>query len=218
MLSKRFRRRKAHKKRRIIVRLIVLLITIVFIIRFFESQVSDFSKAYFPAFARQTTTKAVCGAVEKVLAEGDFSYDDLTDISYSDGTVSSVNTDPVKINLLKSRVVSAAEEEVEKIHNSVMHIPLGAFTKLSLIANCGPKVPLSFCLTGSFSAELVSTFESAGINQTIHHIKLIVTSKIVTASVDFKDTLTFSTDFEVAQSVLLGEIPTTYGGYYTPIR
>ena len=218
MLSKRFRRRRVHKKRRIILRLIVLLITIVFIIRFFESQVSDFSKSYFPAFARQTTTKAVCNAVEKVLADGDFSYDDLTDIRYSDGSVSSVNTDPVKINLLKTRIVSAAEEECEKIHNNVMHIPLGAFTKLSLIANWGPKIPLSYCLTGSFSAELVSTFESAGINQTVHHIKLIVTSKVVTASVDYKDTLTFSTDFEIAQSVLVGSIPTTYGGYYTPIR
>ena len=79
MLSKRFRRRRVHKKRRIILRLIVLLITIVFIIRFFESQVSDFSKSYFPSFARQTTTKAVCNAVEKVLADGDFSYDDRSE-------------------------------------------------------------------------------------------------------------------------------------------
>ena len=99
-----------------------------------------------------------------------------------------------------------------------MHIPLGAFTGLSLISNYGPKIPLSYCLTGSFSAELQSTFESAGLNQTIHHIRLVVTSHIVTASVDYKDTMTFSTDFEIAQSVIVGDIPTTYGGYYTPIR
>ena len=56
------------------------------------------------------------------------------------------------------------------------------------------------------------------MNQTIHHIRLVVTSKIVTASVDFDREITFDTDFELAQSVIVGQIPTTYGGYYTPIK
>ncbi len=199
-------------------RLTILFILLFWAVHCFEAKVSDFSNSYLPNLARQVTTDAVCKAVESVLADGEFTYDNLTKLSFADGSVNAVETNPIQINLLKTRIVAAVEKEAEKIHSNTMHIPLGAFTGLSLIANHGPKISLSYCVTGSFSAELVSTFESKGINQTIHHIRLIVTSSIVTASVDYKETMTFSTDFEVAQSVLVGDIPTTYGGYYAPIH
>ena len=213
-----FTRKKS--KRRLKKRLCLLLAAALtlFAINRFESKISVFSSSYLPAFARQTTTDAVCRAVREVLDEGGFGYEDFVRVKYSGGKAAAVETDAAAINSFKSKVVAKAEEECEKIHNSTMHIPLGAFTGLSLISNYGPKIPLSYCLTGSFSAELQSTFESAGLNQTIHHIRLFVTSHIVTASVDYKDTMTFSTDFEIAQSVIVGDIPTTYGGYYTPIR
>ena len=218
LLAKRLKRKAFFKKRRRLIIILLCFALLILAVRSFEKKISDFSSSYFPQFARQETTKCVSSAVEKVLSEGKYSYSDFAEIKYSGGWVSAIETDAANINAFKNKVVAAAEEQAEQIHNSVMHIPLGAFTGLSLIANHGPKIPLSYCLTGSFSAELVSTFESSGINQTIHHIRLIVTSKIVTASVDYKDTLTFSTDYEIAQSVLVGDIPTTYGGYYTPIR
>ena len=74
---------------------------------------------------------------------------------------------------------------------------------------------MNFTLTGSFSAEIVSTFEAAGMNQTIHHIRLMLTSKIMTTSLDYSGKITFTTDFEIAQSVIVGNIPTTYGGLYS---
>ena len=206
-----------RRHKRLCLLLICLSVTI-FAVKGFESKISVFSNSYLPAFARQSASNAVCKAVEQVLSEGDFGYEHFAKVEYANGRPSSVSTDAAAINSFKSRVVAEAEKECEKIHNSTMYIPLGAFTGLSLISNKGPKIPLSYCLTGSFSAELESSFESAGLNQTIHHIRLLVTCEIVTASVDYKDTMTFITDFEIAQSVLVGDIPTTYGGYFTPIR
>ncbi len=189
---------------------------IILAVKGFEHRISVFSRNYFPAFARQVTTKAVCEAVDGVLSRGEYTYGDFAAIKYASGKIAAVETNSSNINALKSRVVAAAEQEAEKIHNSVMYIPLGAFTGLSLISNFGPKIPLSYCLTGSFSAELVSSFETAGFNQTLHRISLVVTAEIVTASVDFDDTLTFTTDFEVAQSVLVGDIPSAFGSRISP--
>lgn len=214
MVAAGIKRRAFIKKYRRSLCAILCLILMIWAVRGFENKISVFSENYFPSFARQTVTKAVCGAVEEVLSQGNYSYGDFTEVKYSGGRVSAVETNAANINALKSRVVAAAEREAEKIHNSVMYIPLGAFTGLSLISNYGPKIPLSYCLTGSFSAELVSSFESAGNNQTIHRISLVVTAEVVTASVDYDGTLTFTTDFEIAQSVLIGDIPTTYGGFY----
>ncbi len=218
LVAQKLKRKHFFKKHKRLIRVSIFLLLVFFMVRGFEKQISNFSKNYFPAFARQETTKCIGIAVEDVLGQGGYTYNDFATIQYSGSKVSAIETNAAKINAFKNSVVSAAENEIEKIKNSVMHIPLGAFTGLSLIANYGPKVPLSYCLTGSFSAELVSSFEEAGINQTIHHIRLIVTSEIVTASVDYDDTLTFTSDYEIAQSVVVGEIPTTYGGYFTPIR
>lgn len=218
MVSFRHKYRRLGKKYRRLLQLGAMLGCVWFLMHGFEKQVGDFSQTYFPAFARQVTTKAVTEAVEEVLTNGGYAYGDFAKVQYTDGCVSAVETNADAINLFKNRIVAAAEQKAEKIHNSKMEIPLGAFTGLTLLANHGPKIPLTYCLTGSFSAELVSTFEAAGVNQTIHHIKLVVTATIVTASVDYKEPLVFQTDYEVAQSVILGTVPTTYGGFYPSVR
>ena len=196
-----------------------ILFIFMFLVHGFEKQISVFSKNYLPNFAQQITTDAICEAVEAQIDELNLSYSDLAELNYDDlGTVKSVKTNSPNINLLKAKVTQAAQSELVKIKHSEMKIPLGAFTGLSLISNYGPEIGLTFCLTGSFTSRIESSFESAGNNQTIHHIKLILTSKIVTASVDYDGEMEFDTDFEIAQSIIIGDIPTTYGGYYVPYQ
>lgn len=211
-MAYRYRQLARAKKRRRIRRLFPVLLLLFFLIRGFEHQVGVFTERYFPQFARQVTADCVSEAVEQVLRQGNYTYQSFASVKYSDGSPCAVQTNAAVINTFKNSVVKTAEAKLKQIHNSSMHIPLGAFTGLTLLSNHGPKIPLSYCLTGSFSAELVSSFDSSGINQTIHHIQLVVTAHIVTASVDYRDTLTFSTDFEIAQSVLMGTVPSVYGG------
>ena len=218
MVSARIRHRRLRKKHRCLLRLALALVLLFFAVRSFEGKISAFSERYFPAFARQVTTRCVTEAVEEALGDLQLSYGDIATVRYSGGAVSAIETDAAAVNRLKNSVLKKAEEKAETIHNSAMYVPLGAFTGLTLIANYGPRVPLTYCLTGSFSAELVSSFASAGMNQTIHHIRLEITASIITASVDFEDTLTFTTDYEVAQSVIAGRIPQSYGGCHTAVR
>lgn len=212
----------SHKRRRmkpkIIIVLCLITALIIWGIRSFEQKASVFSKNYLPSFARRVTTEAVSGAVEKALREKAVGYGDLVSVSRNqDGSVRSIEGKPAQMNRLKAYVVRAAQDELVKIKHGAMYIPLGAFTGLTLIANHGPNIKLTYCVTGSVDARFHSSFENAGINQTIHHIQLIVTVKIVTASVDYDKEITFDTDYELAQSVIIGQIPTTYGGCYVPI-
>ena len=210
-----------RKRRRLRFRkgfVIIVLICFVFglLIYGFEKKASVFSNSYIPSFAERCATEAINDAVTKKLGELNLSYDDLAKVVYSDdGQPKSIETNSAKINMLKAEATRAAQDEITKIKHSEVLIPLGAFTGLTLISNSGPDIRLTFCMTGSFNSHLESSFESAGINQTLHHIRLVVTANIVTASVDYGDTITFDTDFEVAQTVITGEIPTIYGGTRT---
>lgn len=210
---------RRHKRgiNRCLIRAFCLIISvsvlIVLAVRAFEDKASQFSRDYIVNFAGQITTDALSDAVENTLNDLAIDYNDLATVRYgSDGKVKSVETNSKNINIFKAAVTKSAQDEVAKIKRSEMKIPLGAFTGLTLLSNAGPDIPLTFCLTGNFNSKIESSFESAGINQTIHHIKLIITSHIVTGSVDHQGEMTFDTDFELAQSVIVGEIPTTYGG------
>ena len=213
MLYRRTKRRSGLAVLRLYCVIIAAAMLIVFAVRAFEGKASDFSQDYIVNFAGQITTDALSDAVQNTLNELDYDYGDFAVVKYSgDGSVKSIETNSKNINIFKAAVTKSAQNEVAKIKHSKMEIQLGAFTGLTLISNLGPQIPLTFCLTGNFNSRIESTFESAGINQTIHHIRLIITSHIVTASVDHSGEMTFDTDYELAQSVIVGEIPTTYGG------
>ena len=207
--------RKRYKRWRFKKRYFIILVTVVLIgycIHGFESKISTFSKSYVPSFARRSATEAINDAVLQKLDELGLSYADLATLKYSSsGDVKAIETNSATINQLKATVTRVAQDELTKIKHSAIKIPLGAFTGLSLIANYGPDIKLTYCMTGSFNSRLESVFESAGINNTIHHIRLIVSAEIVTASVDYEDTMSFETDFEIAQTVFTGDVPTIYG-------
>ena len=161
------------------------------------------------------STNSVSDAVNLTLKKLNYSYDDIAKLVYAkDGNVQAIETDSLKINRIKAEITRAVQKEIAKVYDNKIDIPLGSFTNVTVLSNVGPNIPVTFNLTGSFSSEIISTFEQAGLNQTVHHIRLMLTSKIMTTSLDYSGKITFTTDFEIAQSVIVGKIPSTYGSLY----
>ena len=212
MLYRKHRKRKFVKLKRFILCLTAFLIASVV---FCEYHLSDFRPEYIRIQAEILSVNSVCDAVNETLEKIDYNYDDVARIIYAqDGSVQSIETDSFKINQIKSDVTKAVQREIAKVYDNEIDIPLGSFTNITVLSNLGPCITMSFNLTGSFSSEIVSTFEQAGINQTVHHIRLLLTSKIMTTSLDYSGKITFTTDFEIAQTVIVGEIPSSYGNLY----
>lgn len=194
--------------------LILFSLTVIAVI-FCEYQVSGFKAEYIRIQAEILSENTVCDAVNECIKNIGYDYTDIAHVSYSDlGTVQAITTDSFKINELKAEITKSVQNKIDRIYENRISIPLGAFTDITVLSNSGPEITVSFNLTGSFSSQIVSTFESAGINQTIHHIRLILTSNITTTSLDYSGKMTFSNDFEIAQSVIVGTTPQTYGTLY----
>lgn len=212
MLYHKRRKQKFKRLKRFIICSLTLLIAAVV---FCEYHLSDFRPEYIRTQAEILSANSVCDAVNETLENLNYNYDDIVKIVYAnDGSVRSIETDSFKINQIKSDVTKAVQKEIAKVYDNEIDIPLGSFTNMTVLSNLGPCISMSFNLTGSFSSEIVSTFEQAGINQTVHHIRLLLTSKIMTTSLDYSGKITFTTDFEIAQSVIVGNIPSTYGSLY----
>lgn len=208
-------KRKTRRFRKLKKILFIITVLTVSATVFCECHLSDFRPEYIRIQAEILSVNSVCDAVNSTLEKIDFSYDDLATIVCADnGTVQAIKTDSLKINKIKADVTLAVQEEIAKVYDNEIDIPLGSFTNVTVLSNVGPCIKMTFNLTGSFSSEIVSTFEQAGINQTIHHIRLLFTSKIMTTSLDYTGNITFTTDFEIAQSIIVGNIPSIYGNLY----
>lgn len=206
------RKRRFVRLKRFLLALTALSIACVI---YCEWKLSDFSPEYIRTQAEIQSVSVICDTVENVLDKLNYSYDDIAKVRYSDsGAVQAIETDSVKINHLKAEISRDVQQEIGKIHDNEIKIPLGIFTNVTSLSNFGPHITMSFSLTGSFNCEIVSTFESIDINQSIHHIRLMLTSKIMTTSLDYSGDITFITDFEIAQTVIVGGLPNYYGALY----
>lgn len=210
-----YHKRKNHRFRKLKKWLLIVVVMLISVTVFCECHLSDFRPEYIRIQAEILSVNSVCDAVNRTLDKINFSYDDLATIVCADnGMVQAIKTDSLKINKIKADVTLAVQEEIAKVYDNEIDIPLGSFTNVTVLSNVGPNIKMTFNLTGSFSSEIISTFEQAGINQTIHHIRLILTSKIMTTSLDYTGNITFATDFEIAQTVIVGNIPSSYGNLY----
>ncbi|MBD9047809.1 MAG: hypothetical protein EGR46_02540 [Ruminococcus sp.] len=210
-----FYKRKKIKFKKLKCILLSFAVLIIATVIFCEQQLAEFKCEYIRIQAEIISVNSVCEAVNNSLKKFNYKYEDIANVKCSkDGTVQAITTDSVKINELKADIMLSVQQEIAKIYDVEIDIPLGAFTDITVLSNYGPPINVSFNLTGSFSSEIVSTFESAGINQTIHHIRLILTSKIMTTSLDYSGNMTFSTDFEIAQNIIVGVTPQYCGNWY----
>ncbi len=213
-----FYKRKKIKFKKLRCILLSFAALIIATVIFCEQQLAEFKCEYIRIQAEIISVNSVCEAVNNSLKKFNYKYEDIANVKCSkDGTVQAITTDSVKINELKADIMLSVQQEIAKIYDVEIDIPLGAFTDITVLSNYGLPINVSFNLTGSFSSEIVSTFEAAGINQTIHHIRLILTSKIMTTSLDYSGNMTFSTDFEIAQNIIVGVTPQYCGNWYKSV-
>ncbi len=202
---------KNQKHRRLKKALFVFFCAAALCVILFEAQAIPFTAKCVKKQSKTISTKIISQIVDEVQSQLDLSYDDLADIKYSDsGEVRSISADTVKINKFKSLVTRKIQNELDKQKLYKFSLPLGAFTDITLLSTLGPQTEISFYLTGSVNCKIKSKFESGGVNQTIHHIYLIVNTDIITISPEYKEQCSFSTDYEIAQTVIVGNIPSTY--------
>lgn len=165
--------------------------------------------------ATTTATKAVNDAVENALAELDLKYEDLAIVNKdSDGKVLSIYSNTENINRLKSAVSNKILEELNRQDYQMVKIPLGSLFG-GLLTGRGPDIPIKVPMNSTVQTTFENKFEGAGINQTRHDISLDV--KVTTYAViqGVSTAVDVDTNFEVAESILVGDVPNWVVGAQT---
>ena len=195
------------------------LFVVILVLLFFalDSQLRPVLQSAAQSQATILSTKAINDAVTEELAKQGIGYEDLVHVTQtSEGKVTSIESDVVHINQMKSQITSAIQDRFSASDIQDAGIPLGNLFNNSFMAGRGPRIPLKITLTGTVIADLQSNFSSAGINQTKHELTLSVRAIVYIMMPGYYTTAEITTNFLVAETVIVGEVPDSFTNVVTP--
>lgn len=158
----------------------------------------------------QISSSSVYKAVGEVLQDS-ISYDDLIHlVTDSSGKISIIQANSVQINILSRKINESTYKIMMKQLEEPLKIPLGSFSGIPIFTNMGPKVNFNLIPYGDIKCDFLSEFTSAGINQTQHKIYASVNTVVSVILPLNKINVKNSIKILICESVIIGEIPTTY--------
>ena len=140
-------------------------------------------------------------------------YDDLIRIEKdSSGQIVLMSTDSYKINQIKGEIVKYSDIFIKEKLKKGVPVPVLAFLGLEFLSGYGFLVNFKSLSLSSVESNFLSTFESMGINQTLHGIYVEVKSTVKIHIPLYSQTKEFTTKVLISEAVLVGKVPDMYLG------
>lgn len=160
---------------------------------------------------RSVSTRIISQSVNDVIITQNITYDGIVNISYSnDNKIELIEVDAIKVNMLVRQITQEVQRHFDGISNEGVDIALGTFSGIPFLYGVGPKISVQLVPVGTINTRFASSFQSAGINQTIHRLYFQISASV--GMVLPANTQNFVTEMEVAlcESIIVGDIPSVY--------
>ena len=185
---------------------IILILTVAFLLTDAKLRPAVYDIAAIEA--KSVAEKKVNTAVEKTLLKSGLDYSDIVTVNYStDNQITGITTDIVKMNLFKSEIAKVVDKAFENSDFTVVSVPLGSATGMTLLSGTGPYVKVKIGMSGATKTDFENIFEAAGVNQTQHSVMLNLETTVVLSVSGKRITYNVKTSFCVAQTVIVGSVP-----------
>lgn len=156
-------------------------------------------------------TAAINNAVLAELERQDADYSSLISLNQNnDGEVTSVQSNAVSINKLKTGISERIEREMERLPYIDIDIPIGTLTGLQLLHGKGACIGMTMHPIGSAVTTIISEFSDAGINQTRHRIIIEISAGADAVIPGYSTRVEVKTSVVAAETIIIGRVPDAY--------
>lgn len=207
-------KKKLPKYRRIIRKILIYVLALALaVVIFFEFTVRDRLELSIIAQIKAVSNKAINSAVSEYLKDNSDFCKQMVDIHCDDGSnVKSISENIHTINVFKTDIIEVTQNAVDNVMKTHgIDVKLGNFTGLDILSDIGPVIPIDIDATTNIMCDITSTFESSGVNQTLHKITLDMNVDVYVGNPIRIESVPFTTSYEVAQTLIVGNAPSAYG-------
>ena len=156
-------------------------------------------------------SEAIFRAVTRQLQTGSVDYSRIIGLEKdASGKVSALTTDMEQIARLKSEILTLLDEELAKMNDEEISVPVGSLLFPTFFAGRGFSIPVRVLALNSTNADFYSQIQSLGINQSVQQIRITFTvslSFLTPVGIQDPDV---TSDVLAAQTILLGDVPESY--------
>lgn len=193
---------------------VVLLIAFAMLRSRYRDVIQDLAQTQ----VKNSTSDLTNDAIAKQIANGEIQYDRIVYFEKDlNGRITALKTNMSEINRLKTDILNIINDEILALDASDLGIPLGSLFFPEFLSGKGPAIPVHILSIRNSDATFESGFSQAGINQTLHKLKMLVSVDVAVLVLGQTSSFTMESEVVVAETVIVGEVPGTFlqtGGLY----
>lgn len=158
-----------------------------------------------------STSDLINDAIAQQIATGKIEYDRIVYFEKDlNGKITALKTNIGEVNKLKTDTLNIINDEILANEDSQMGIPLGSLFLPELFSGKGPLIPVKILSIRNSDATFESSFTHAGINQTMHQLRMCVLVDVSVLVLGKTVCFSVSSDVVVAETVIVGAVPDTF--------
>lgn len=187
----------------------VILLIAVLIFSYFRGNVVPVFTTTCEAEVKALAINAANRATNSVL----LNYNDLFEVvKNNDGDVTLIEAKSININKFAREIAILTQRYLENNGTTKISIPLGTLSGITMFVGTGPDVNIEILPIAATNCDFYSEFQSAGINQTIHKIYVIVLLSVTVALPASEISVETQSEILVCENLIVGKVPDTYLG------
>ena len=158
-----------------------------------------------------TTSDLINDAVAAQIVSGKIEYDRIVYFEKDvNGKITALKTNIVEVNRLKTDTLALINRQILEQDHMKMGLPLGSLFLPELFSGKGPIIPVKILSIRNSDATFESSFTHAGINQTMHQLRMCVMVDVSVLVLGKTVNFTVSSDVVVAETIIVGAVPDTF--------
>ena len=131
----------------------------------------------------------------------------------ADGRIAAYHINTPLINRVASEAAVAVQEELARLAETPVRLPLGALTGSALLSNLGPRLAVQLVPVGSVAITVQQEFRGEGINQTRHRVWLEAAATMRIILPLTTQEIPLVQELPLSDTVIVGPVPNSlYGG------
>ena len=204
------KQKRKFLKRLVLVLVLAIILIIVILLNVYWKSTLPTLIAIAQTRINSQTMFVVNQAVSTVLAD-DVDCSNLMIIERdADGNIVLVTSNTLEVNRLARSTAMLSQQNLDLLAKEQIEIPFGTISGIPLFSEMGPDIIITVTPIGVVNCNFTSTFESVGINQTLHRMYVSVDCQVDLIIPQAHHTVNFDIPILISESIIVGKVPATY--------
>ncbi len=187
----------------------VIILVAVLCLYFVNSRITPAIVEASDVEIRAVVTQTINSVIMKEYSK-QFSYKDIIQVEKDkEDNIVMVRANTLKMNKMACDVALESQNKLRNVGKIGLKIPMGYIMKNNLLAFFGPNITVRMQPIGYIETKYLSSFESAGINQSRHKISVQVKTNMRVMVPFGSENIEMKNEVPISETIIVGKVPET---------